>query len=41
MGAPEDLLANLLKPVALEPDPHVDRLAYQVLGARRLKCIVT
>ena len=33
MGAPEDLLSNLIKPRVSEPDSHLDRLAHQVIGA--------
>jgi GxxExxY protein len=33
MGMPEDLLAKLLRPVAPEPEPQIDRLAHQVIGA--------
>jgi hypothetical protein len=32
MGEPEDFL-NLLKSKTTEPDPDVDRVAHQVIGA--------
>ncbi len=33
MDPPEDLLANLLKPLRQEPDRELDKLAHQVIGA--------
>lgn len=33
MGAPENLLADLLKRGVSEPHPQLDRLAHQVIGA--------
>jgi GxxExxY protein len=33
MDSPEDLMANLLKPVRQEPGRELDQLAHQVIGA--------